>query len=150
MEPPPGFEGLFGGNKVCRLKKTLYGLKQSLRAWFGRFTKAMKELKYKQSQGDHTMFIKHNGKGKIIIDIIITGKDVTERLVLREHLAPEFGIKGLSKLRYFLGIEVTYSKTSIFLSQRKYILDLLKKTGKLNSKVASSPIDPNHRIGSKN
>ena len=60
MEIPPGFDPTHGINKVCRLKKALYGLKQSPRAWFGRFTKAMLGLGYKQSQGDHTLFFKHS------------------------------------------------------------------------------------------
>ena len=60
MEIPPGYGASNGGNKVCRLKKALYGLKQSPRAWFGRFTQAMLSLGYKQSQGDHTLFIKHS------------------------------------------------------------------------------------------
>nr|KYP53161.1 Retrovirus-related Pol polyprotein from transposon TNT 1-94 [Cajanus cajan] len=59
MEIPPGFEVKNERNKVCLLKKALYGLKQSPRAWFGRFTKVMGSLGYKQSQGDHTLFIKH-------------------------------------------------------------------------------------------
>ena len=59
MNIPPGFEGN-AGNKVCKLKKALYVLKQSPRAWFGRFAKVMKEFGYKQSQGDHTLFIKHS------------------------------------------------------------------------------------------
>ena len=58
MNIPPGFEENTG-NKVCKLKKALYGLKQSPRAWFGRFAKVMKESGYKQSQGDHNLFIKH-------------------------------------------------------------------------------------------
>ena len=57
MEVPPGYEG--AANSVCRLKKALYGLKQSPRAWFVRFTKVKIALGYKQSQGDHTLFIKH-------------------------------------------------------------------------------------------
>ena len=59
MNIPPGFEGNTG-NKVCKLKKALYVLKQSSRAWFGRFAKVMKEFGYKQSQSDHTLFIKHS------------------------------------------------------------------------------------------
>ena len=55
MNIPLGFEGNTG-NKVCKLKRALYGLKQSPRAWFGRFAKVMKEFGYKQSQGDHTLF----------------------------------------------------------------------------------------------
>ncbi|RVW88729.1 Retrovirus-related Pol polyprotein from transposon RE1 [Vitis vinifera] len=44
--------------KVCKLKKSLYGLKQSLRAWFGRFTKSMRAFGYRQSNSDHTLFLK--------------------------------------------------------------------------------------------
>ena len=47
MEVPPRFE--LEKNKVCRLKKTLYGLKQSPKPWFGRFARVMKALGYKQS-----------------------------------------------------------------------------------------------------
>lgn len=54
MEPPLGFDGKYGPDKICRLKKTLYGLKQSLRAWFGRFTEAIMQFGYKQSHDDHT------------------------------------------------------------------------------------------------
>ena len=84
MNIPPRFEGNTG-NKVCKLKKALYGLKQSLRAWFGRFAKVMKESGYKQSQGDHTLFIKHSATGGVtallvyVDDIIVTGNDEREK-----------------------------------------------------------------------
>ena len=63
MNISPGFEENTG-NKVCKLQKALYGLKQSPRAWFGRFEKVMKESRYKKSQGDHTLFIKHSASGE--------------------------------------------------------------------------------------
>ncbi|RDY10339.1 putative mitochondrial protein, partial [Mucuna pruriens] len=56
-------------------------------------------------------------------------------------------MKELGKLKYFLGIEVAYSKQGIFISQRKYVLDLLKETGKLGCKISRVPIEQNHRIG---
>ncbi|GAA0169378.1 hypothetical protein LIER_23881 [Lithospermum erythrorhizon] len=59
MIRPPGFEQ--GKNQVRKLQKSLYGLKQSPRAWFDRFSKEVKRLGYRQSQADHTMFIKHTG-----------------------------------------------------------------------------------------
>ena len=62
MEPPPGFERDLGSGKVCRLVKSLYGLKQSPRAWFERFGKVMKKFGYNQSQRDHTLFFKHSRK----------------------------------------------------------------------------------------
>ena len=60
MIVPPGFEESYGTNKVCTLKKSLYELKKrSPRAWFGKFTKTMKMLGYRQCNGDYTPFFKH-------------------------------------------------------------------------------------------
>lgn len=55
-------------------------------------------------------------------------------------------VEELGKLKYFLGIEVAYSKQGIFLSQSKYIIDLLFETGRLSSKPMGTPIDENHRL----
>jgi len=76
-----------GGKHVCRLKKALYSLKQSSGAWFERFTKSIKAYGYKQSNLDHTLFMKHN-KGMItclivyIDDMILTRNDLEEKSAL--------------------------------------------------------------------
>ncbi|RVX19263.1 Retrovirus-related Pol polyprotein from transposon RE1 [Vitis vinifera] len=155
MDPPPGFDEHFG-SKVCKLKKSLYGLKQSPRAWFERLTQFVKNQGYFQAQSDHTMFIKHSNDGKIAIlivyvdDIILTGDHVTEMDRLKKSLALEFEIKDLGSLRYFLGMEVARSKRGIVVSQRKYILDLLKETGMSGCRPADTPIDPNQKLGDTN
>lgn len=82
-------------------------------------------------------------------DIIISGDDLVRKQLLKEKLAIEFEMKDLAKLRYFLGIEVAYYKHGIFISQRKYILDLLSKTGKLACKATAVPIEQNRGIGSE-
>ena len=111
-------------------------------------------LGYKQSQGDHTLFIKHSVSGGAIIllvyvdDIIITGDDKKEQQVLSQCLAKEFEIKTLGKLKYFLGIEVVHSKKGIFISQQKYIIDLLKETCKTVCIPTSTLVDPNIKLGS--
>ena len=103
MDPPPGFSHSLLPNQVCRLKKALYGLKQSPRAWFGRFTRAMILMGYRQSQGDHTLFIKYFNLGEVTIlivyvdDIIITGDDHMERDKLRKRLSAESDIKKTGK-----------------------------------------------------
>ena len=85
-------------------KGSLYGIKQSPRAWFGRFAKVMKESEYKQSQDDHTLFIKHSaGRGVTALlayvdDIIVTGNDEREKHEVKQRLATEFEIKELGKL----------------------------------------------------
>ena len=77
--------------KVCRLKKSLYGLKQSPRAWFGRFTKSMRAFGYRQSNSDHTLFLKRqNGKLTALIvyvDDMVTDNDPEERAALQRYLS---------------------------------------------------------------
>ena len=80
-------------------------------------------------------------------DIIINGNDVDEIRKLKKMLAKEFEIKDLGKLRYFLEIIIARSNKGIFLSQKKYVLDLLKEIQMLGCKLSNSPIDPNHNLG---
>lgn len=108
MEPPSGINA---NGKVCKLKRALYGLKQSPRAWFGRFSKFMKEIGYKQSDADHTRFVKKRSKKVTILivyvdDMVVTGSDDEEINKLQQILATEFELKDLGNLKYFLGIEV--------------------------------------------
>ena len=123
MDIPLGCEKRGQKNKVCRLKKSLNGLKQSPRAWFGRFTKSMLDRGYSQSQVDHTLFIKLSSIGRVTVlivyvdDIIVTGDDNEEMLGLKVYLVKEFEIKDLGSLRYFLEIEVVRSQHKIFISQ---------------------------------
>jgi hypothetical protein len=153
METPPGYGKGVTDHTVCRLKKALYGLKQSPRAWFGRFAKVMVKLGYKQSQGDHTLFIKHSSSGGVTVllvyvdYIIFSGSDDEARRCLSECLAKEFEIKTLGRLNYFLGIEVAHFEKGIFLSQQKHITNLLKETGKAVCKLVSTPIDSNIKLG---
>ena len=85
----------------------------------------------KQNQGDHTLFIHHLAIGRVTAlliymdDIIVTSNDMEGMETLRGCLIKEFEIKELGKLKYFLGIEVAQSKEDIFISQQKYVLDLL-------------------------
>ncbi|CAL9022112.1 unnamed protein product, partial [Prunus brigantina] len=124
----------------------------SPRAWFGRFTMAMKNNGFKQCNSDHTLFLKHR-KGKVtaliiyVDDMIITGNDKQEISQLQDYLTTEFEMKDLGGLKYFLGIEVARSQQGIFLSQRKYVLDLLTDTGMLDCKPADTPIIQNHHLG---
>lgn len=150
MEIPPGFNSRETEGKVCKLKKSLYGLKQSPRAWFGRFRKGICSLGYQQSNADHTLFFKrHHDKITILTvyvdDIVITGDDVEEISYLKKMMAKIFEVKDLGYLHYFLGIEVAYGAQGIYLSQRKYVLDLLNETGMLGCKPAATPIEQNHR-----
>lgn len=67
MEPQPGFNQAFGTNYVCRLRKTIYGLRQSPREWFEKFGIVVKGLKFKQNVGDHTLFCQRSKENKVNI-----------------------------------------------------------------------------------
>ncbi|MFS7918608.1 putative RNA-directed DNA polymerase [Helianthus anomalus] len=151
MDAPPGFNENFKAGETCRLKKSLYGLKQSPRAWFGRFTVVMKKYGFKQSNSDHTLFLKRRGSlvTCLIIyvdDMILTGNDEEEMSMLRDKLFSEFEMKDLGRLKYFLGIEVLRSKQGIFICQRKYVLDLLAETGMVECRPADTPMMVNHGL----
>jgi hypothetical protein len=154
MQIPPDFDIAQTEGKVLRLHRSLYGLKQSPRAWFDRFRRAILQLGYKQSNADHTMFYKRNVSRVAILivyvdDIVITGDDDAGIRDLKLHLTREFEVKDLGQLRYFLGIEVSRSSKGIYLSQRKYILDLLSEVGMLGCRPALTPIEQNHRLTSE-
>jgi hypothetical protein len=73
-------------------------------------------------------------------DIIITASVPTAISNLLQQLRMSFAVKDLGKLNYLLGVEVTPLKIGLLLSQRRYILDLLKRTNMLESKPISSPM----------
>ena len=134
MEILPGFSTPKTSGKVCRLRKSLYCLKQSPQEWFDRFRHAMCDMGYKQCNGDHTVFYRYSERRITILavyvdDIIITGDDEVEISRLKRNLSKEFEVKDLGQLKYFLGIEIARSTKGIVLSQRKHVLDLLSDTG---------------------
>ncbi|KAH9698541.1 protein kinase domain-containing protein [Citrus sinensis] len=108
---------------------------------------------YDQGQSDHTLFTKRSIEDKIYVlivyvdDIILTRDDIVEMSRLKQNLAKEFEIKDLGQLKYFLGMEVARSKKGIVVSQRKYILDLLKETGMSGCKPSDTPIEANSKLG---
>ncbi|XP_020111081.1 uncharacterized protein LOC109726061 [Ananas comosus] len=151
MEQPPGFVAQGELGRVCRLRKSLYGLKQSSRAWFGRFSEVAQEFSVKKSKCDHSVFYRHSETGIILLvvyvdDIVITGNDIEGILSLMHFLQTQFQTKDLGMFKYFLGIEVTRCKRGIFVSRRKYVLDLLAETEKLGAKPCSAPMAPNLQL----
>ena len=121
MEQPLGFvaQGEYG--KVCHLRKSLYGLKQSPRAWFGKFSEVIQEFGMNKSKVDHSVFYRQSANGNILLvvyvdDIVITGSDCAGISSLKLFMHSKFHTKDLGELKYFLGVEVSRSKRGIFLS----------------------------------
>ncbi|XP_071933224.1 uncharacterized protein [Coffea arabica] len=151
MEQPLGFVAQGESGKVCHLRKSLYGPKQSLRAWFEKFSLAVERFGMQKSKSDHSVFYKQSEIGIILLvvyvdDIVITGNDAAGISSLKTFLHSQFQTKDLGLLKYFLGIEIAKSRKGIFLSQRKYVLDLLSKMEKLGIKPVSTPMIPNLQL----
>ncbi|XP_048615613.1 uncharacterized mitochondrial protein AtMg00810-like [Brassica napus] len=124
MRPPPGLENIVKPGNVLRLKKAIYGLKQSPRAC---------------QQGIVVILV-------YVDDIIITGSNKEGIISTKTFLKNAFDIKDLGELKYFLGIEICRSKEELFLSQRKYTLDILNEAGNLGSRQAKTPLEEGYKV----
>nr|GEY70166.1 ribonuclease H-like domain-containing protein [Tanacetum cinerariifolium] len=134
--------------KVCKLNKSLYGLKQSPRQWNAKLTMALLENDFVLSKFDYSLFTKKSDKVFIALlvyvdDIVITGNDMTEIEKFKIFIKSKFQSKDLGKLKCFLGIKVLDNKEGICLSQRKYSLELLHKYGLLVAKHVDTPLPEN-------
>ncbi|XP_021807902.1 uncharacterized protein LOC110751704 [Prunus avium] len=140
MKQPVGFVDLKYPNHVCKLPRSLYGLKLAPRAWFKQFNDFLLHLRFQESKCDYSLFVyKHNGVFLILLiyvdDILVTGNNSSQVMVLIQRLGKLFSMKDLGRLNYFLGIEATYVGST----QKKYAYDLLTRTGFANSKPISTP-----------
>nr|XP_051228905.1 uncharacterized protein LOC127346670 [Lolium perenne] len=132
MQQPPGFEDARYPSYVCKLQRSIYGLKQSPHAWYARLSQRLHELGFVSSKADTSLFIFSRDSVQIYMlvyvdDIVIAGStpEVVDRLV--RSLMDTFPIKDLGKLDYFLGLEASYNSGGMVVTQRKYALDLLHR-----------------------
>ena len=156
MSLPPGFSlpNSDHSTKVCKLHKSLYGLKQASRQWNHKLTTTLLSLGYSQSQADHSLFVKASTSCFVALlvyvdDIVLAGNSMTEINHVKSILDTQFRIKDLGPLRFFLGLEVARSKDGIALNQRKYTLELLDDSGILSAKPVPTPCNPAIKLSSE-
>ena len=138
-------------NQVCKLHKSLYGLKQASRKWYEKLTSILLQNNYIQASFDHSLFTKQTATSFTIIllyvdDIILAGNLVTEFTTIKSILHDKFRIKDLGQLKYFLGLEDAHSSKGISLCQRKYFFDLIDDSGLIGAKLVSTPSDPTVKL----
>ena len=143
MVLPQGYTAHDKG-KVCKLKRSLYGLKQASRQWNKALKGFLLEEGFSQSKRDYSLFVRDcEGKTCVVLayvdDLLVTGDNEDYIFVLKRRLDDKFTIKDLGSMRYFLGVEVTRNEQGLMLSQQKFIRDLLEQTGfKHNKPCATS------------
>ncbi|XP_038698058.1 uncharacterized mitochondrial protein AtMg00810-like [Tripterygium wilfordii] len=145
MTPPPGLRRQ-GENLVRHLHKSLYGLKQASRQWFAKLTKAILATGFIQSKNDYSLFTRKDANSFTALliyvdDILLTGNNIEAINSIKAFLHTRFRIKDLGDLKYFLGIEVSRSKKGIYVSQRKYALEILKEHGFLGARLVEFPME---------
>jgi len=140
-------------NHVYKLRKALYSLKQVPRAWYERLRDFLLSKGFKMGKGDTTLFTKKIGKDLFVLQIYVD--DILFGLTNQEFceefgnmMANEFEISMIGELSYFLGLQIKQLKSGTFVSQGKYIKDMLKKFGMDDAKSISTPMGTNESLDS--
>ncbi|GJU20885.1 retrovirus-related pol polyprotein from transposon TNT 1-94 [Tanacetum coccineum] len=143
---PPWFEDLEIPDRVYKVEKTLYGLHQASRAWYETLSTYLLDNGFQRGQIDKTLFIK-KVKGNILlvqvyVDDIIFG--YIKKVLCTEFeklMHNKFQMSSMGKVTFFLGLQVTKKDDGIFISQDKYVTEILKKFGFSDVKTASTPME---------
>ncbi|XP_030479381.2 uncharacterized mitochondrial protein AtMg00810-like [Cannabis sativa] len=155
MALPPGLtvsnDVPTGTNLVCKLHKSIYGLRQSSRQWYKKLTSTLLQEGFTQSKADYTLFTRGKDDKFIALlvyvdDIVITGPNIEALHQLQNTLHQQFKLKALGQLKYFLGFEIARASHGLFISQRQYTLQLLEDNGYIGCKPAKAPMDPRTRL----
>ncbi|KAH9753489.1 Integrase catalytic domain-containing protein [Citrus sinensis] len=137
MIQPCGFRVAGKENHVCRLIKSLYGLKQSPRQWYKRFDQFIQGQKFTRSEHDHCVYFRRLLDGAFIYlllyvdDMLIASKNGDEIKRLKKQLASEFEMKDLGDAQRILGMEIRRDKKngSVWLTQKSYLKKVLERFG---------------------
>ncbi|RVW64180.1 Retrovirus-related Pol polyprotein from transposon RE2 [Vitis vinifera] len=143
MMQPPGFKDLSRPDYVCRLRKAIYGLKQAPRAWYSALKTALLALGFQNSKVDSSLFVyRHDSIVCYFLvyvdDLVITGNDKKFVAHVVTKLGDQFSLKDMGSLHYFLGVEVIPTTAGVFLSQHKYVRDILENTHMAGAKDVST------------
>ncbi|GKA93629.1 putative ribonuclease H-like domain-containing protein [Tanacetum coccineum] len=142
VSQPPGFVDPDHPTKVYKVVKALYGLHQAPRAWYATLSTFLEKHGYKRGTIDKTLFIRRNKKDimlvQVYVDDIIFGS--TNKSWCDEFEAlmqSRFQMSSMGELTFFLGLQVKQNKGGIFISQDKYVAEILKKFDLVNVKAAT-------------
>ena len=151
MDQPEGFVIQGKENLVCKLKHSLYGLKQGPRCWNFILDEKLKEMGFAQENSDPCIYIAKSGEPFIIViyvdDISLAGKSDKRISEVKLALAERFDVKDLRELNYFVGVKIVqnHRACTIWIGQLTYTEGVLQKFSMENCKPLMTPVE----IGSK-
>ncbi|GKA33598.1 putative ribonuclease H-like domain-containing protein [Tanacetum coccineum] len=148
VHQPLGFVDPAYPHKVYKVVKALYGLHQTPRAWYETLSSFLLENGFRKGTIDKTLFIKKNKSDimlvQVYVDDIIFGS--TKQSMCTEFedcMHKRFQMSSMGELTFFLGLQVKQQPDGIFISQDKYVVDVLKKFDFLSIKIATTPVESN-------
>jgi hypothetical protein len=154
MEQPEGFSQPGQEHLVCKLKKSLYGLKWSPRQWYKRFDSYMIKIGYKRCEYDCCVYVKSLDDGSFIFlllyvdDILIAAKSIVEVNKLKVLLSKEFDMKDLGAAKKILGMEIRKDRDAkkLWLSYAGYVKKVLERFSMENAKPVSTHLENHFRL----
>uniref|UniRef100_A0A2N9FZX9 Integrase catalytic domain-containing protein n=1 Tax=Fagus sylvatica TaxID=28930 RepID=A0A2N9FZX9_FAGSY len=148
MAQPAGFEAKGHERKVCRLKRSIYGLKQSSRQWYLRFHDSITSFGFEMIEEDHCVYLKRSKRSILILslyvdDILLAGNDMDSIVTTKKWLSSTFEMKDMGEANFVLGVKITRdrSKKLLSLSQGTYIKKILERFHMHNSKPIDTPME---------
>ncbi|GJT66659.1 putative ribonuclease H-like domain-containing protein [Tanacetum coccineum] len=148
VHQPLGFVDPAHPNKVYNVIKALYGLHQAPRAWYKTLSSFLIENGFRRGTIDKTLFIKKKKSDimlvQVYVDDIIFGS--TKKSMCTEFedcMHKRFQMSSMGELTFFLGLQVKQQPDGIFISQDKYVADILKKFDFWSIRTATTPIESN-------
>ena len=152
MAQPEGFISSGQEHLVCRLKKSIYGLKQSPRCWNTALDMHLKKLGFVATSSDPCIYRSSEGElcllGIYVDDIILAAKSTARLEEVKKGLAKKFDIKDMGTLHYFLGMKVIRDDATgkVWIGQPGYTKSLLKRYGMEAAKPVDTPVDTSTKL----
>ena len=154
MQQPEGFVKPGEEHLVCRLKRSIYGLKQSPRCWNHALDGRLKEMGFKQTSSDPCIYVSTDSEGEMFIiavyvdDIILGGRSESKMEEVKKELSQQFKMKDLGPLHHFLGVTVTQDQGTgqVWMGQPTYTEQLLHKFGMSDCKPVRTPVNPEVKL----
>lgn len=154
MKQPQGHEVKGKENLVCKLEKSLYGLKQAGRTWYERINSELERMKFTRLQTEHCTYIKQTNESIVVIglyvdDLVLISNSLDELSTIKKQLAAIFEMKDLGNAKFVLGIKIERDRTNkaLSISQSEYINNVVRKFGMEDSRRETyTPMNPGMRL----
>ena len=151
MKQPPGYVKKGKEDLVCKLNRSIYGLKQSSRCWYESLNNYLTEIGFEKSSGDACLYVSHKGNEMCLIavyvdDLLVVSKSDSFLSDVKARLSTRYKMKDLGLANYFLGVNVVQNNDSIFIHQAPYVCSLLEQFNFKNCKPINTPVDTSNNL----